>query len=169
MGERLVGPSWSEEDQTEGSLRPRLLADYIGQDKVKDQVRILLDAARGRQESLDHVLLYGPPGLGKTSLAIILAAEMQANLRMTSGPAIEHGGDLASLLTALEANDVLFIDEIHRLSRDSRRTPIFRHGRLRAGHHHWQGAGGAKRATQPAPLHRRRRHDSPGLTLSALA
>ncbi len=117
MSDRVVGPNWSDEDQTEGSLRPRVLDDYIGQDRVKDQVRILLDAARGRNEALDHVLLYGPPGLGKTSLAIILAAEMRGNLKMTSGPAIEHGGDLASLLTALEANDVLFIDEIHRLSR----------------------------------------------------
>lgn len=117
MTDRVVGPQWSDEDQSEGSLRPRRLSDYIGQDRVKGQVEILLSAARGRSEALDHVLLYGPPGLGKTSLAIILAAEMNANLKMTSGPAIEHGGDLASLLTALEANDVLFIDEIHRLSR----------------------------------------------------
>ena len=116
MENRLVGPSWRDEDQTEGSLRPRLLSEYIGQDKVKDQVGILLAAAKGRGEALDHVLLYGPPGLGKTSLAIILSAEMGSNLRMTSGPAIEHSGDLASLLTTLEPGDVLFIDEIHRLS-----------------------------------------------------
>jgi Holliday junction DNA helicase RuvB len=117
MDQRIVGPDWHDEDQTEGSLRPRSLREYIGQHKVKEQVEILLAAAKGRSEALDHVLLYGPPGLGKTSLAIILAAEMGVNLRMTSGPAIEHSGDLAALLTTLEASDVLFIDEIHRMSR----------------------------------------------------
>ncbi len=118
MGQdRISGPNWQDGDQSEVSLRPRLLKEYIGQEKIKDQVEILLAAARGRNEPLDHVLLYGPPGLGKTSLAVILGNEMNATLRMTSGPAVEHSGDLASLLTTLETGDILFIDEIHRLSR----------------------------------------------------
>ncbi len=115
--DRIVGPGMGEEDYQEGSLRPRRLDDYIGQDVVKENLRILLEAARLRSEALDHVLLYGPPGLGKTSLSLIIATEMGANIRMTSGPAIEHAGDLASILTALDERDVLFIDEIHRLSR----------------------------------------------------
>jgi Holliday junction DNA helicase RuvB len=105
------------DDVQDGSLRPRRLDDYIGQEKVKGNLRILLEAAKKRGEALDHVLLYGPPGLGKTSLSLIIAAEMGVNIRMTSGPAIEHAGDLASILTALEHGDVLFIDEIHRLGR----------------------------------------------------
>jgi holliday junction DNA helicase RuvB len=115
--DRVVGPDMGEEDYQEGSLRPRHLDDYIGQDQVKENLRILLEAARKRGEALDHVLLYGPPGLGKTSLSLIIATEMGSNIRMTSGPAIEHAGDLASILTALDDRDVLFIDEIHRLSR----------------------------------------------------
>lgn len=117
MDDRIMAPAVRDEDQTESTLRPRSLADYIGQDRIKDQVAILLTAARQRGESLDHVLLYGPPGLGKTSMAMILSNEMSVNLRMTSGPAIEHSGDLASILTTLEEHDILFIDEIHRLSR----------------------------------------------------
>src|SRR5499433_445063 len=115
MADRLMSPLHSDEDVQETSLRPRRLDDYIGQDKVKANLRILLEAAKKRGEALDHVLLYGPPGLGKTSLSLIIAAEMGANIKMTSGPAIEHAGDLASILTALEERDVLFIDEIHRL------------------------------------------------------
>ena len=107
-----------EEDiKIEGSLRPRYLCDYIGQDKVKDTLKIYIDAARERGDSLDHVLFYGPPGLGKTTLAAIIAAEMGVNFRVTSGPAIEKQGDLAALLTNLQPGDVLFIDEIHRLQR----------------------------------------------------
>jgi Holliday junction DNA helicase RuvB len=117
MADRLVSPMQGDDDIMETSLRPRRLEDYIGQDTVKNNLRILLEAAQMRGEALDHVLLYGPPGLGKTSLSLIIAAEMGANIRMTSGPAIEHAGDLASILTALEYGDVLFIDEIHRLSR----------------------------------------------------
>jgi len=114
---RLMSPQSGDDELHEGGLRPRRLEEYIGQDQVKDNLRILLEAARKRGEALDHVLLYGPPGLGKTSLSLIIAAEMGATIRMTSGPAIEHAGDLASILTALNERDVLFIDEIHRLSR----------------------------------------------------
>jgi len=117
-GERLVSPRVGESEQAvELSLRPRRLDEYIGQDKVKENLKIFLEAARARDDALEHVLLYGPPGLGKTTLANIIAAEMQVNIRTTSGPAIEHQGDLAAILTNLRKGDVLFIDEIHRLSR----------------------------------------------------
>jgi len=116
--ERLVSPKLSEEEQAiEGSLRPRRLAEYIGQERIKSNLGILLEAARQRNESVDHILLYGPPGLGKTTLCNIIAVEMGVTLRTTSGPAIEHAGDLASILTSLQAGEVLFIDEIHRLAR----------------------------------------------------
>src|SRR5215469_4458594 len=118
MNDRLVSPKMSEEEQiVEGSLRPHRLAEYIGQERIKENLSILLEAARRRNEPVDHVLLYGPPGLGKTTLCNIIAAEMRVNLRTTSGPAIEHAGDLASLLTGLQRGEVLFIDEIHRLDR----------------------------------------------------
>ncbi len=116
--ERVVaGVAMDGDAQAETSLRPRRLAEYINQEKVKDQITIGIAAARGRGEPLDHVLLYGPPGLGKTTLAYIIAAEMQVSIRVTSGPAIERIGDLAAILTSLQPGDVLFIDEIHRLSR----------------------------------------------------
>jgi len=105
------------EDEAEGSLRPRSLTEYIGQEKAKENLTIFIDAARGRGEPLDHVLLHGPPGLGKTTLAAIIAHEMGVNLRITSGPTIEKAGDLAALLTNLGENDILFVDEIHRLNR----------------------------------------------------
>ncbi len=116
--DRLIAPSAlsSQEEQFERALRPKRLADYIGQAKAREQLDIFIHAARKRAEALDHVLLFGPPGLGKTTLAHIIAREMGVNLRQTSGPVLERAGDLAALLTNLEPRDVLFIDEIHRLS-----------------------------------------------------
>lgn len=116
---RLVAPQVTkdENEDFEVSLRPKTLDEYIGQEKVKDNLKIYIQAAKKRGDSLDHVLLYGPPGLGKTTLSTIIAHEMGVNIRITSGPAIEKPGDLAALLTNLEKGDVLFIDEIHRLSR----------------------------------------------------
>ncbi|WP_276746256.1 Holliday junction branch migration DNA helicase RuvB, partial [Ruminococcus champanellensis] len=114
----MTAPEFTPPDvELEFSLRPKTLNEYIGQDKVKENLAVYIEAARRRGEPLDHVLLYGPPGLGKTTLAGIIAQEMGVNLRITSGPAIEKAGDLAALLTNLSENDVLFIDEIHRLSR----------------------------------------------------
>ena len=107
----------SEESFFEATLRPQTLADYVGQQKIKDNLKILIDAALGRKETLEHILLYGPPGLGKTTLAHIISKEVGVNIKITSGPAIEKAGDLASLLTNLGANDILFIDEIHRLNK----------------------------------------------------
>lgn len=116
--DRMVTPQRREEDAAmDTSLRPRSLDEYIGQDKVKENLRILIEAAKARGEAVDHVLLYGPPGLGKTTLATIIAHEMGVSIRTTSGPAIERPGDLAAILTNLQQGDILFIDEIHRLGR----------------------------------------------------
>lgn len=118
MAGRIIETNVTEEDiQIEGSLRPQSLEDYIGQEKAKESLRIYIEAARQRQDALDHVLFYGPPGLGKTTLAGIIAKEMGVNLKVTSGPAIEKPGEMAAILNNLQEGDLLFVDEIHRLNR----------------------------------------------------
>src|SRR5512133_2410700 len=113
----IVNPQPQPDDRLDQALRPKLLNDLIGQDRVKENLAILIAAARQRGEPLDHVLFYGPPGLGKTTLAHLLANEMGVNIKITSGPAIERPGDLAAILTNLRAGDILFIDEVHRLAK----------------------------------------------------
>ena len=117
--DRIISPApvSAQEEALERALRPKHLDEYVGQEKIRRQLEIFIKAARKRKEALDHVLFYGPPGLGKTTLAHVLANEMDVNIKITSGPAIERAGDLAAILTNLRAGDILFIDEIHRLGR----------------------------------------------------
>jgi holliday junction DNA helicase RuvB len=114
---RLVGGGRRQDDRENIALRPKYLKDVIGQDRVRENLHIIIDAAKARKEPIDHVLFYGPPGLGKTSLAHVIANEMNVNIRITAGPSVERAGDLAAILTHLKANDILFIDEVHRLGR----------------------------------------------------
>ena len=117
--ERIISPEIEDatEERMENSLRPKLLEEYVGQDKVKENLKVYIEAAKKRGEPLDHVLLYGPPGLGKTTLANIISNEMNSNIKITSGPAIEKPGDMAAILSNLNEGDILFVDEIHRLNR----------------------------------------------------
>lgn len=117
MTERIISPENSINDNTEYSLRPKLIKEYIGQNKIKENLGVFIKAAKNREDVLDHVLLYGPPGLGKTTMASIISREMGGNFKITSGPAIERAGELAAILTTLSDGDILFIDEIHRLNR----------------------------------------------------
>ena len=127
MNKRVITTELMEEDiGIENHLRPKLLKDYIGQTGVKDKLKIYIEAAKQRDEPLDHVLFYGPPGLGKTTLAMIIANEMNVHLKITSGPAIEKPGEIAAILNSLSEGDVLFIDEIHRMNRQVRKFCIRR-------------------------------------------
>ena len=159
--ERVVSPEELEAERVaDTALRPRTLDDFVGQAAIKNQVRILVEAARQRGDALDHVLLYGPPGLGKTTLAQIIAVEMGVNIRLTSGPALEHQGMLASILTSLEERDVFFIDEVHRLNRAVEEALYPAMEDLAFDFVAGKGAGRADAAAHAQPLHGDRRHDA---------
>ncbi len=150
-------------------MRPKTLADYVGQPNVKTQMDIFIQAARKRGEALDHVLIFGPPGLGKTTLAHIIANELKVNLRQTSGPVLERPGDLAALLTNLEPRDVLFVDEIHRLSPVVEEVLVSGHGGLAARSDDRRGSRSAIDQARSAAVHAGGRHHASGLADLAAA
>ena len=137
----IAGTGGRDDEVADRAVRPKSLSDYIGQPNVKNQMEIFIQAARQRGEALDHVLIFGPPGLGKTTLANIIANELKVNLRQTSGPVLERPGDLAALLTNLEPRDVLFVDEIHRLSPVVEEVPVPGHGGFAARSDDRRGPG----------------------------
>ena len=162
MSERMLQPARREEDGAETSLRPQTLAEFIGQRQGCANLKVFIEAARARREALDHVLFAGPPGLGKTTLAQIVARELGVNFRATSGPVIAKAGDLAALLTNLEDRDVLFIDEIHRLNPAVEEILYPAMEDYPARSHHRRGAGGALGAHRSCPLHAGGRHHAHG-------
>ena len=160
--ERLVMSTKGEFDVEENALRPKTMADYVGQKKVKDNLSVFISSAKMRGEPLDHVLLYGPPGLGKTTLAHIIAYELGVQIKLTSGPAIERGGDLAAILTNLNEGDVLFIDEIHRLNRSVEEILYSAMEDYALRHYRRQGPLRQKPALPPQKIHAGRRDDQGG-------
>lgn len=155
--QRLVAGAEAPEDLEDVSLRPRKFEEYIGQEKVRANLSVFIEAAKQRKEPLDHVLLYGPPGLGKTTLAGIIASELGVSLRITTGPAIEKAADLAGLLTNLNDFDVLFIDEIHRLNRARRRDSVSRNGGFRLRYYHGERSRRAIASSGSSEVYARRR------------
>ena len=165
----LVSARFTDDDlEIDRSLRPKRLAEYLGQPKVKESLGVLIEAAAGRNEPLDHVLLSGPPGLGKTTLAGVIANELGVTMKTTSGPAIERAGDLAAILTNLEERDVLFIDEIHRLNREVEEVLYPAMEDFQLDIVIGKGPGGALDPPRPAALHARRRDDAHGLLTAPL-
>jgi Holliday junction DNA helicase RuvB len=157
--ERIVSAGVVEDDATfELKLRPQRLQEFIGQQKVKENLAVAIAAARSRGEALDHVLLYGPPGLGKTTLATIIANEMGVSYQQTSGPTLQIKGDLTAVLTNVQDKQVMFIDEVHRLQPAHRGTALLGAGRLQARHHHRPGPGGAHAHVRHPAVHVHRRH-----------